>query len=49
MYTPALKEEYVRKLYQLKLVEKKPMTKLLNEAVEQYLSTKTKELQNERS
>ncbi len=40
MYQPALKEQLVRKLYQLKLAEKRPMTKLINEAVEQYLSTK---------
>ena len=53
MYTPALKENLVRKLYQLKLVEKRPMTKLINEAVEQYLSAKqtnnNMEEQNERS
>ena len=40
MYQPALKEHLVRKLYQLKLVERRPMTKLINEAVEQYLSAK---------
>ena len=40
MYQPEVKEELIRKLYQLKLVEKRPMTKLINEAVEQYLSTK---------
>lgn len=40
LYQPAIKDELIRKLYQLKLKEKRPMTKLINEAVEQYLSTK---------
>ena len=48
MYQPEVKEELIRKLYQLKLVEKRPMTKLINEALEQYLSIKlNKEKQNE--
>ncbi|MFZ1289554.1 MAG: hypothetical protein WAR79_05670 [Melioribacteraceae bacterium] len=38
MYTPALSEVLIRKLYQLKQVEKRPMTVLINEAVEQYLN-----------
>lgn len=37
MYTPKIKEEYIYKLYQLKQVRKKPMTKLVNEAVRDYL------------
>ncbi|MFZ1290200.1 MAG: hypothetical protein WAR79_08915 [Melioribacteraceae bacterium] len=40
MYTPSLSEELIRKLYQLKQVEKRPMTVLINEAVEQYLNNK---------
>ncbi|MBK8946629.1 MAG: hypothetical protein IPM32_15345 [Ignavibacteriae bacterium] len=40
MYTPALSEELIRKLYQLKQVEKRPMTVLINEAVEMYLNNK---------
>ncbi|MBZ0183315.1 MAG: hypothetical protein K8F60_12735 [Melioribacteraceae bacterium] len=37
MYTPKLREDLVCALYRLKQVKKKPMTKLLNQAVEQYL------------
>ncbi len=40
MYSPKIKEEYVRQLYQLKLVEHKAMTTLVNEAIQQYLITK---------
>lgn len=47
MYQPSIKDEQVRKLYQLKLVEKRPMTKLIQEAVEYYLISKEKELNNE--
>ena len=41
-YSPKIKQELVRKLYLLKhsLPEKKPMTRLVNEAVEQYLERK---------
>ena len=41
-YSPKIKVELVRKLYLLKhsLPEKKPMTRLVNEAVEQYLERK---------
>ena len=41
-YSPKIKEELVRKLYLLKhsLPDKKPMTILVNEAVEQYLERK---------
>lgn len=40
MYSPKIKEEQVRQLYQLKLLEKRPMTKLVTEALEQYLKLK---------
>ena len=41
-YSPRIKRELVRKLYLLKhsLPERKPMTRLVNEAVEQYLERK---------
>ena len=41
-YSPKIKEELVRKLYYLKhsLPQKTPMTKLVNEAVEEYLERK---------
>jgi hypothetical protein len=41
-YSPRIKSELVRKLYLLKhsLPERKPMTRLVNEAVEQYLERK---------
>jgi len=38
MYTPKLSEDLVRALYQMKLRTKKPMTKLLNEAVREFLT-----------
>jgi len=38
MYSPKIKEELVRELYRRKLVEKRPMTKLVNDAVMQYLN-----------
>ena len=37
MYSPKLKEELVRKLYQLKQRNRKPMTNMVNEAVTEYL------------
>ena len=37
MYSPKIKGELVRSLYQLKLQTKTPMTKLVNEAVVEYL------------
>ena len=41
-YSPKIKEELVRKLYLLKhsLPNKKPMTQIVNEAVEEYLERK---------
>ena len=40
MYTPQLADDLVRALYQMKLRTKKPMTKLLNEAVREFLATR---------
>lgn len=37
MYSPKIKEELVRKLYQLKQQNRKPMTRMVNEAVNEYL------------
>ena len=37
MYSPKIKEELVRKLYQLKQQNRKPMTRMVNEAVTEYL------------
>ena len=37
MYSPKINDELVRSLYQLKLQTKTPMTKLVNEAVVEYL------------
>ena len=38
MYSPKIKPELVKKLYRLKLKTNKPMTVLVNEAVEKYLA-----------
>ena len=43
MYTPKIKETLVRELYQLKLKIKKPMTRLVNEAVQEFLNKLRKE------
>ena len=37
MYSPKIRENYVRQLYLLKQADKRPMTQMVNEAVEQYL------------
>lgn len=51
MYSPKVKEEHVRALYQLKQIVKQPMTVLLAEALEEYLKNKqqliSKENENE--
>jgi predicted transcriptional regulator len=36
MYSPKVKEELVRELYQLKQQTKRPMTRMVNEAIEEY-------------
>ncbi|MBL1215804.1 MAG: hypothetical protein HND52_20715 [Ignavibacteriae bacterium] len=43
MYSPKLNPDLVRKLYQLKMSVGKPMTHLINEAVEEYLRRKDNE------
>jgi len=42
MYSPKITEENVRRLYRLKLLEHKPITRLANEAISAYLNQKTK-------
>jgi hypothetical protein len=37
MYSPKISEELVKKLYQLKQQNRKPMTSMVNEAVIEYL------------
>ena len=44
MYTPNLPEALVRRLYQLKLKRKRPMTLLIAEAVEIYLNEQEQKL-----
>ncbi len=43
MYSPKIKEELVRELYLLKIKSKTPMTKIVNEAVTEYLRRKSNE------
>lgn len=38
MYSPKINSELLRKLYQLKQVKRKPITELVKEAIEEYLS-----------
>lgn len=47
-YSPQIKGDLVRRLYQLKQIEKRPMTRLVNEAVTEYLEKKEKEDGKER-
>jgi len=42
-YSPQIKGDLIRRLYQLKQIEKRPMTRLVNEAVIEYLEKKEKE------
>jgi len=42
-YSPQIKGDLVKRLYQLKQIEKRPMTRLVNEAVIEYLEKKEKE------
>ena len=39
-YSPQIKGDFIKRLYQLKQKEKKPMTKMVNEAVTEYLERK---------
>ena len=47
-YSPQIKGDLIRRLYQLKQKEKRPMTRLVNEAVIKYLEKKEKEDGKER-
>jgi hypothetical protein len=47
MFTPAPFKELFRKLYQFMQVEKRKMTFLINEAVEQYLNNKSNNIRRE--
>lgn len=37
MYSPKISEDLVRALYQLKLIRKLPMTRLVDEALREYI------------
>ena len=39
-YSPQIKGDLIKRLYQLKQQEKRPMTKLVNEAITEYLERK---------
>ena len=45
MYQPALRPDQITRLYHLKLQQRKPMTRLLREAVDQYLQAHVGELE----
>ena len=45
MYQPALRPDQIKRLYYLKLHRRIPMTRLLREAVDQYLYAYTGELE----
>ena len=47
-YSPQIKGDLVRRLYQLKQIEKRPMTRLVNEAVIEYLERKEKDEKEKR-
>ena len=44
MYQPALRPDQVTALYYLKQQRRRPMTKLLREAVDQYLQAQSEQL-----
>ena len=46
MYSPKIDEKLIPELYKLKQITKKPMTKMVNEAIIQYLQ-KRKDCKNE--
>ena len=45
MYSPKIKETLVKELYQLKLKVNKPMTRLVNKAVQEFLNKQRKEIE----
>ena len=48
MFTPALSKDLFRKLFQFMQVEKRLMTVLINEAVEQYLNNKSNNIRRKK-
>ena len=49
-YSPKIKKDLIKKLYQLKVStqEKPPMTRMVNEAVENYLNKKGVKIDNKK-
>jgi len=47
MYSPKIAERLIPQLYQLKLIAKKPMTTLVNEAIIEYLNLRKEIFNNE--
>jgi len=47
MYQPEMSEENIRKLYLLKLEKRKPMTKLLNQILEEYFQQQDQQNKSE--
>jgi hypothetical protein len=43
MYSPKKKPELIKELYSLKQTKKQPMTKMVNEAVKEYLIKNNKQ------
>jgi len=42
MYQPRIKDEQIRRLYKVRKEQKRPMTKVVAEAIEQYLANQEK-------
>lgn len=47
MYSPKIAERLIPQLYKLKLIAKKPMTTLVNEAIIEYLNLRKEIFNNE--
>lgn len=47
-YSPQIKGDLIKRLYQLKQILKKPITKLANEAITEYLERKENEVNQRR-
>jgi hypothetical protein len=45
IYTPSLRDDQIRKLYLLRKLTKKPMSKILRQIVDEYLEQHKDELQ----
>jgi hypothetical protein len=48
MYQPIISDENIRRLYQMKLREKKPMTKLIDQILSDFFSTYEQDNSTER-